>query len=143
MKNDKVFVLVKKMSLVFEKHANQLLAPFDLTGSQCKILMALYKAPDSSLRQADMEEEFALSSPTVIGLVRQLEKKGLVMRIDHPDDKRSKLLTLTPRALEMKEQLLAVEEELERRMTAALTKEENAQLFALLEKMYANARKQA
>lgn len=142
MKNDKVIVLVKKTSLLFEKYVNQLLAPFDLTSSQCKILMVLYEAPNASLRQADIEEEFSLTSPTVIGLVQQLEKKDLVMRIPNPADKRSKLLTLTPHALEIKEGLQAMAEVLESQMTAALTETEHAQLSMLLDKIFTSFRNQ-
>ena len=98
----KISILIKKTALVFDKISNQLLMPYELTGSQFKILMVLYHAPDASVRQADIENKFAMTNPTVTGLVQKLEVKDLVKRMPHPEDKRSKVLVLTDRAIEMK-----------------------------------------
>ena len=130
-----ISILIKKSSLVFDKLSNQLLTPYDLTGSQFKILMILYKSPAGSVRQADLEEKFAMTNPTVTGLVQKLEAKDLVKRMPHPEDKRSKVLVLTDRAIAMKDDLLALADRLEQQMTANLTPDECNQLAALLAKM--------
>lgn len=135
MSNSRVFVLIKKTALVFDKLANQLLVPYDLTGSQFKILMALYNAPAGSVRQADIEAKFSMTNPTVTGLVQKLEAKDLVKRSPHPEDKRSKVLVLTDRAMARKEQLLALADTFEQQMTANLTAEERDRLASLLTKM--------
>lgn len=135
MKNRKISILIKKSSLVFDKLSNQLLTPYDLTSSQFKILMMLYHAPGDTVRQADIEERFSMTNPTVTGLVQKLEAKNLVKRIPNPEDKRSKVLVLTERAMEMKEELLALANSLEGQMTAKLTGLECDRLAALLEKM--------
>lgn len=135
MDNARISILIKKSSLVFDKISNQLLMPYDLTGSQFKILMVLYKTPDCSVRQADLEAKFSMANPTVTGLVQKLEAKDLVKRIPHPEDKRSKVLILTERAKKMREELLALADSLENQMTANLTEEEYGQLALLLTKM--------
>ena len=135
MSNSRVFILLKKTTLVFDKLANQLLVPYDLTGSQFKILMALYNAPAGSVRQADIEAKFSMSNPTVTGLVQKLEAKDLVKRSPHPEDKRSKVLVLTNRAMARKEDLLALADSFEQQMTANLTAEERGRLISLLTKM--------
>lgn len=131
----KISILVKKTSLVFDKISNQLLTPYDLTGSQFKILMVLYHAPKASVRQADIESKFAMTNPTVTGLIHKLEAKDLIKRMPHPEDKRSKVLVLTDRAMGIKEELLALADDLERQMTQNLNESECAQLAALLLKM--------
>lgn len=135
MASARISILVKKSSLIFDKLSNQLLMPYDLTGSQFKILMVLYRSPAGSVRQTDIEAKFAMTNPTVTGLVQKLETKDLVKRMPHPDDKRSKVLVLTDRAMEMKEELLALADSLEKQMTANLTAEECDQLATLLTKM--------
>lgn len=135
MENAKISILVKKSSLIFDKLSNQLLTPYALTGSQFKILMVLYRMPEGSVRQADIEAKFSMTNPTVIGLVQKLEAKGLVRRMPHPEDKRSKVLVLTERAMAMREELLALAESLERQMTANLSEAECGQLAFLLAKM--------
>ena len=135
MENAKISILIKKSALVFDKRSNQLLTPHGLTGSQFKILMLLYRTPEGSMRQADIEAKFSMTNPTVTGLMQKLEAKGLVRREPHPEDRRSKLLVLTERATAMKEELLMLAESLERQMTANLNETECEQLAFLLTKM--------
>ena len=135
MPNPKISILVKKTALIFDKLSNQLLAPYDLTGSQFKIMMILYHAPAGSVRQADIEAKFSMTNPTVTGLVQKLEVKDLVKRIPHPEDKRSKVLVLTDRAIGMKEELLALADDLEQQMTRKLSDDECDQLAKLLIKI--------
>lgn len=135
MVNTKISILIKRSSLVFDKLSNQLLIPYDLTGSQFKILMVLYNSPNATVRQTDIEAKFSMTNPTVTGLVQKLEAKDLVTRIPHPDDKRSKVLVLTDRAISMRDELLTLAESFEKQMTANLTLEEYKQLELLLTKM--------
>ena len=135
MSNPKISILVKKTALIFDKLSNQLLAPYDLTGSQFKIMMILYHAPAGSVRQADIEAKFSMTNPTVTGLVQKLEAKDLVKRRPHPEDRRSKVLVLTDRAIGMKEELLALADDLEQQMTRKLSDDECDQLANLLIKM--------
>lgn len=135
MEKSRISILVKRASLVFDKLSNQMLMPYDLTGSQFKILMVLYKSPAGSVRQADIETLFSMTNPTVTGLVQKLEAKELLKREPHPEDKRSKVLVLTERAMSMKEELLALSDSLEKQLTAKLTDEEYSQLASLLTKM--------
>ncbi len=135
METAKISILIKKTALIFDKLSNQLLTPYDLTGSQFKILMVLYHTPEGSVRQTDIEAKFSMTNPTVTGLVQKLEAKGLVRRLPHPDDRRSKVLVLTARAAELKDTLLSLADSLEQQMTANLTADECALLAALLEKM--------
>ena len=135
MSRGKVSVLIKKSSLVFDKYVGKLLAPYDMSGSQFRILMKLYKSPENSIRQVDIETAFSMTNPTVTGLIVQLEKKGLVTKIDNPEDKRSKLLSLTDLANSKKEEFFALANDLEKKMTNGLTESEVKLLTELLEKV--------
>ena len=135
MENVEISVLIKMSSLILDKHANQLLAPYDLTGSQFRILMLLYQSPSGNIRQIDIENEFLMTNPTVTGLVQKLEQKELIQRIPNTEDRRSKLLVLTERAMKMKEEILRVSDDLERQMTVNLSQKECAKLRELLTKI--------
>ena len=135
MENIDISVLIKMSSLILDKYANQLLAPYDLTGSQFRILILLYQSPSGNIRQIDIENEFLMTNPTVTGLVQKLEQKGLIDRIMNPEDKRSKVLVLTERAMEMKEEILRLSAELEQQMTTGLSQKECTQLRDLLTKI--------
>lgn len=135
MPTDKVAILIKKTELVIEKLSNRVLAPYELTHTQYKILMLLCREPERSFRQIDIETHFGMTNPTVTGILQNLEKKGLIRRIPNPDDKRSKLLMLTEQTLGMKEELCALGESIERQITANLSEDESRQLIELLKKI--------
>lgn len=135
MKREKVSVLIKRSALIFDKYANQLLTPYQLTSSQFRILLILYKAPACSIRQVDIETAFSMTNPTVTGLIQNLEKSNLVKRVPNPEDKRSKLLMLTEYAESKREEYISLANELERKMTEGLSESEAEQLAALLTKV--------
>lgn len=135
MERGKVSVLIKRSALIFDKYANQLLQPYQLTGSQFRILMILYKAPACSVRQADIETAFSMTNPTVTGLINNLEKKGLVQRVENPKDKRSKLLALTEEAESKRMEFIALADSIEREMTDGLSEAEAEVLAGLLMKI--------
>ena len=135
MEKNKVSVLIKKSSLIFDKYVNQLLAPYHLSSSQFRILMILYKSPDLSVRQTDIEAAFSMTNPTVTGLVHSLEKNGLVKKIANPEDKRSRFLVLTEYAESRRNEFLSLADSIEKEMTDGLSETETAVLSELLLKV--------
>lgn len=135
MERRKVSVMIKKSALIFDKYANQLLTPYQLTSSQFRILMILYKAPACSTRQVDIESAFSMTNPTVTGLIQNLEKNNLVKRIVNPEDKRSKLLVLTEYAESKREEFIALADSIEKEMTGGLSETEVEVLAELLTKV--------
>ena len=135
MEKTKVSVLIKKSSLIFDKYVNQLLAQYHLSSSQFRILMILYKSPDCSVRQTDIEAAFSMTNPTVTGLVHSLEKNGLVKKIANPEDKRSRFLVLTEYAESRRNEFLSLADSIEKEMTDGLSETEAAVLSELLLKV--------
>lgn len=135
MRKGKIAVLIKKSSLIFDKYINQLLVPYQLTSSQFRILMLLYISPSCSIRQVDIEEMFSMTNPTVTGLIHNLEKNGLVERVENPKDKRSKLLALTEYAESKRVEFIALADNIEMEMTKGLSEEETDILSELLMKV--------
>ncbi len=136
MKNEKVAILIKKIALKIEKLSIPVLAPYELTNTQYKIMVMLYTNQDKSVRQADIEENFSMTNPTVTGIIQNLEKKNLVKRVQNPYDKRSKLVVLTDKAISMRKEIDGLGEMLETQVTKNLTNEEYGQLISLLKKIY-------
>lgn len=135
MEIDNAAILVKKAALEYDKTANPILAPYDLTISQYKILMFLYSQPARSAKVVDIERCYSMTHPTAIGLLDTLEKKGFVTRIQNPEDGRSKLISLTEKADCLEPDLQELGEILDREFTQTLSAEERAQLVLLLQKL--------
>ncbi len=135
MATERVSMLLKKTSLIVEKRTNAVLAPYELTNAQFRILMLLYHKRDKNIRQIDIENVFAMTNPTVTGILNNLEKKGLVERLDNPEDKRSKLISLTKQAIAFIPVLHALGDTIEEQITSGLTDAEKETLSVLLQKI--------
>jgi DNA-binding MarR family transcriptional regulator len=68
-----------------------------------------------------------------------LSERGLIQRAANPQDQRSRLLTLSPQGWALYEQVAPKALELERRIFETLSREERAQLRAMLERIEAAA----
>lgn len=135
MNIDKVAILIKKAALEFDKISNPILAQYDLTASQYKVLKYLYAQQSGAARVVDLERQYSMTHPTTLGLVDTLETKGFVTRIPNPLDARGKLVALTDKAKSMEEKLQNVGDSIEKRLTADLDENERKQLIALLQKL--------
>ena len=135
MNIDRVAILVKKAALEFNKLSNPVLAEYDLTVSQYKVLKFLYAQPTRTARVADIERQYSMTHPTTLGLLDYLEKKGFIARVPNPNDARGKLAALTEKAEAMQTTLEAVGDALEDRLTSRLTAKEKARLVRLLKKL--------
>ena len=135
MKTDKAAILIKKAALEFDKLSNAVLEEYDLTIAQYKVMKYLYEESEKGVRLVDLEKYYSMSHPTVIGIVQNLEKKGLVVYQDNPDNARSRFIAPTEKAMVLKEKLEEVGDALEVDLTRNLSEKERQRLVALLQKM--------
>ena len=135
MKLDKAAILIKKAALEFDKISNTVLEEYDLTPAQFRVMKYLYEEAENGVRIVDLEKVYSISHPTAIGIVQNLEKKGLVSYQDNPNHARSRLIRPTDKALERKDELEGIGNALESELTKKLSEKERLRLVALLEKM--------
>ena len=135
MNTDRIAVLIKTASIEFDKRANPILADYDLTASQCRVLKFLYMQQTHSARIVDIEKECAITHPTVLGLLDSLEKKGFVLKIVNPKDARSKLISLTSKAKGMQTELETVVAKIDHAWVEDLSAQERKELQKLLQKL--------
>ena len=83
----------------------------------------------------NLERFFSMSHPTTIGILQNLEKKGLVRYRENPDNPHSRFIEPTEAGYGMKPTLYAVGEKLEHDLTKNLSEEERQELVRLLRKM--------
>lgn len=77
--------------------------------------------------------------PNLVGLVKYLEKKGLVEKRDHPTDRRAQGLHLTELGTQTLQQAEATATQLEIDATPQLSAAERKTLIRLLHKVYAQS----
>ena len=135
MKIDKAAILIKKAALEFDKISNAVLEEYDLTTAQYKVMKYLYEEAENGVRIVDLEKYYSMSHLTAIGIVQNLEKKGLVAYQDNPNNARSRFITPTDKAIELKDEIEGIGNKLEEELTKNLSEKERLRLVALLKKM--------
>lgn len=96
--------------------------PPDLTMQQLRVLLAI--ARQEGLPVHRLGQQLGVSAPTASGLVDRLAEKGLVARVDDPDDRRVRHLRLTPAGATLLEGLDSMFERLMREVVSLLSLEE-------------------
>ena len=135
MKQDKAAILIKKASLELDKISDPTLEKYDMGISQYKVMKYIYSEYENGVRLVDLEKYFSMTHPTAIGLVQNLEKKGLVEYRDNPHHARSRLIYPTEKALSIRSELDDVGDRVEDEFTKRLNAKERKQLIDLLIRM--------
>lgn len=84
---------VKRFYLLSVREMDYLLSPYDLGRTQWYILFHLNEA--GTLPQRELQSILNIESATLTPLVSALVKKGWVLQCPSPNDKRSRILSLT------------------------------------------------
>ena len=132
---DRIGILIKKASLELEKTALSILSQYDMTLTQYKIIVYLYNAPPMSTRQVDLERAYSMTNPSVTSVLHTLEKKDLIHRAENAEDRRSKVISLTQKSLDLRDELDAAGDRLEEAFTKNLSSAERSEMIVLLTKM--------
>jgi DNA-binding MarR family transcriptional regulator len=109
---------------------------FDVSYEQWSILVHLYRKDGQT--QQELSNISVKDKAAITRLLNVLEKKNLVLRIPDRNDKRSKLVYLTNKAKEFKEELIAVVEELLEEAGQGLSSEEINQCKTTLNNIFLN-----
>ncbi len=91
---------IKRLYSYLNKNRTQWLSTFDITATQCDVLMFLYDNMDNTkINQKSLEEYLMVSNPAVSGVIKRLQDKGLISSKQSTIDARNKCLTLTKTGL--------------------------------------------
>lgn len=88
--------LIKLLHDRLEKQANNALRGKDLTMMQVAVLMELQEAEREQRSMKELERKFCVAQSTVAGIISRLEQKGFVEALGDTDDKRIKVVHITP-----------------------------------------------
>ena len=124
---------VKRLAALFERATSATFARHGLEPGEFDVLAALLRtgAPHR-LPAGQLGRELMITSGTVTNRIDRLEAAGMVRRCDHPEDRRSTLVALTPAGRHRVDEALADHLETEQALIAALSESKKAQLVAVL-----------
>jgi MarR family transcriptional regulator for hemolysin len=94
---ERIGIALSRAARLMRTKLDERLAPLGLT--QAKWLVLLYLSRDGgSMPQKDIAEAVGVEGPTMVRVLDGLERMGLIERREQPADRRSKDVSLTPRA---------------------------------------------
>jgi DNA-binding MarR family transcriptional regulator len=96
--------LLVKFFFAEREHLPSLREEFDLSPVQCHVLHLI--EPDQPLPMSRLAKTLGCDASNVTGLVDRLEARGLVQRRPSADDRRVKVIQLTPTGSRLRTQLL-------------------------------------
>lgn len=127
--------IIKQIHDELEKNANNALRPQGLTMAQVGALLVLRDAPEGQCSLKEMEQVLHVAQSTAAGIMVRLEQKGLVEGFGSPEDKRIKMVRITPTGEECCFQAEQSMEETEKRLLSGLTETERSIFNSLLVKV--------
>ncbi|TVY04165.1 MarR family winged helix-turn-helix transcriptional regulator [Cohnella terricola] len=125
--------LVKTGYVTLRREVEELLRPLGLTHTQWSLLSVIRHFPGISPSQ--LEPILMIERPSVTSLLNGLESKELIIRKNHPQDGRYKLIYLTETGLKLAEETQHFTTVVEERVKDGMTADEFESLKALLVKM--------
>lgn len=124
----------RRASLVIVSVFMERMAPYGLRPTDFSVLTLVAHNPGVTSRQ--LCAALDILPPNLVGLLKNLEKRGLIEKREHPSDKRAQGLHLTPAGQQLQAEAQQTARRLEDDAVAGLTPEETATLNQLLRKLY-------
>ena len=110
------------------------MAPLDLRPVDFSVLTLIAHNPGATSRQ--ICSTLDILPPNLVGLVRQLESRGLLLRQPHPTDRRAQGLHLSAAGKRLQRAAETEATQLESEVAGVLTPDELATLNSLLRRVY-------
>jgi DNA-binding MarR family transcriptional regulator len=127
---------VKRLYLLISQRIDDALKPHGLARSQWQVLSRVRR--EGTLTQKDLQHAMQVESATLTGIVDVLATKGWLERLESAEDKRVRVLQLTPEGRDRLESIPDPYEIVETRMLKGVAQADRAQAHTILETMIRN-----
>lgn len=127
------------LSRQIKRKMDKLLYKYNITGVQSAILGYIYrKSKNGLVYSRDIEKEFDMRRATSAGILRLLEKQGMIVRTTENKDARLKSITLTEKALTFQKEVEKAIKENEMKLKEGLSKEDLENFSRIITQMSNN-----
>lgn len=127
--------LIKQINDELRKNANNALRDQDMTLAQLEALNQLDQAPGGQYSLKELEQILHIAQSTAAGIISRLEQKGFVEGFGDAEDRRIKLVQITPAGTECVRLSMHYRVEAEERLLSGLTEAERDIFYVLLKKV--------
>lgn len=107
--------LLIKSSRILKGALDKRLMEYGVTARQFSVLNQIAMR-NGDITSAEVAEKLEVDRPTISGVIHRLEKNGLLIKLENPEDRRSAFLALNGQGLEMVEELRGVSDQVNREL---------------------------
>ena len=134
-KNYSCGTLLKQIHDIMEKNANNILREQELTISQSGVLVLLDEKEGKTASFKELEKDFGVSQPTMVGILNRLVQKDLVEVLTDSEDKRIRKAHLTQKGADKCKEGYKHMNSAEEQLLKSLTDDEKKEFNRLLLKV--------
>lgn len=113
------------------------LKTYNMTFVQSMVLRHL-KLHEGTATQKQLEDDFRVSHPTIVGIIARMENNGLIRSYTDCNDRRQKIIEMSEAGYAMEETIHSDIMERDRKLVDGLSEQEVAELYRMLEIIYRN-----
>lgn len=131
---------VKMISNLIQRNMGSDLDVPEVTRAQGWIIGFIRMRDEKGLEtfQKDVEKAYEIRRSTATGILGLLEKKGFLKKQSVSEDARLKKLVLTPKAIEVNDNIIVKIEAFEEKLSKGISEEEQEIFFQVIDKMKQN-----
>lgn len=134
-KNYSCGTLLKQIHDIMEKNANNILREQGLTISQSGVLILLDEKEEKTATFKELEKDFGVSQPTMVGILNRLVQKDFVEVLTDSEDKRIRKAHLTQKGADKCKEGYKHMKSAEEMLLKCLTDDEKTEFNRLLSKV--------
>lgn len=127
---------LKKINDFMLASANAHLKALGLTFSQFHVLSYVLQGKESTVLQKEIEQYFGLKHPTVVGLLKHMEKKDLIRVEVNPEDRRGNRVIALPKGIKAGREMTKGRNYMDELLTRDLDEKQKNDLNELLKIIY-------
>ena len=116
--------------LALHRRTDAVLSPLGLTADQFVLMLALTE--DETLTQKELADRISSDPSTIRAMLVLLEKKGMIIRRQHPKDLRAKAVSLSATGRKKAKQAWSVSQPIRNQMNGSLEREQASMLIECL-----------
>ncbi len=120
------------VTLIEAEIGRRLRARFDMSLAKFDFMAQLYRSPNGAMTMSQLGKSLMVTGGNITGLTDRLAREGLVERIPHPSDRRSRVIGLSEKGRGVFETMAEVHEEWIRELMSGLDEDEQEHLMGQL-----------
>lgn len=126
--------LIIKSSRHLKNKLDKALKEYDITSAQFSVIIQI-QSSTFPITAAEIAQRLGSDRPTISGIINRLVKKGIVIKIDNPEDKRSSYLQIYSKANELVHKIITISDELTNEIFSIYSKEETRHLTGMINRL--------